>query len=548
MSDLLTAADLEAAKKHDTFHSEVITGKAGGLASGADIATATNAVTGQVQKTLPKVIEDLGPQYFADWPVAGDPPVTLTNAGQALRYQLADGGDGHDYCWSGAFPKVVPAGSTPTPLGSGGWIDRSDIALRDELASESGITMISHGVFAYYLVDAPDDGITDASPAISSAAATASGFGVTLVIKKPSASYLLNSDPTIPVNTQVDCNLSWFTGTGRLPVHKFVALSEVVDPRVFDSVSVKYTETEINESLRKWAIVGWVNYKNAPLYADTRTDAVGVDGRGVTSVANGRVWGLLGLAQMDSGVSGVAQAIGCEIDVNQNNANNDLFDSPLPCKGVIVVSGGTYRPESGVFVQATHTPDGDGGDNRFFAGMRFYRNCYKDFGIHFDDTCGAVAIRSPHTAVALRATAGNTWNFDFRMDPITLRGQLWCPIDKAIDVLYADGGKLWSFDNVRNIAYRPLALKSKVVASSASVDANGGNVITLTSTTTVNNISNGYDGQELTIINASGGTLLVKQGANMRMAGGLFSMPANSTLTFVCSATTWFEKCRSSNT
>lgn len=142
MSDLLTATDLEAAKKHDTFHSEVITGKAGGLASGAVIATATNPVTGQIQKTLPKVIEDLGPQYFADWPGAGDHPVTLTNAGQALRYQLADGGDGHDYCWSGAFPKVVSAGSTPTPLGSGGWIDRSDVTLRGELADNVGAELI----------------------------------------------------------------------------------------------------------------------------------------------------------------------------------------------------------------------------------------------------------------------------------------------------------------------------------------------------------------------------------------------------------------------
>lgn len=133
MSDVTTVSDLETNKKHLVFCNEVITGKGGGLASGADIATATNEVTGQIQKTLPKVIEDLGPQYFADWPGAGDPSVTLTNAGQALRYQLADGGDGHDYCWSGAFPKTVSYGSTPTPLGSGGWIDRSDVTLGNRL-------------------------------------------------------------------------------------------------------------------------------------------------------------------------------------------------------------------------------------------------------------------------------------------------------------------------------------------------------------------------------------------------------------------------------
>lgn len=143
MSDVTTVSDLETNKKHITFCNEVITGLEGGLAGGAQIATATNAVTGQAQKTLPKVIEDLGPQYFADWPGAGDPPITLTNSGQALRYQLADGGDGHDYCWSGSFPKVVAAGSTPTPLGSGGWIDRSDLTLRVDLADSDGGIVIS---------------------------------------------------------------------------------------------------------------------------------------------------------------------------------------------------------------------------------------------------------------------------------------------------------------------------------------------------------------------------------------------------------------------
>lgn len=41
--------------------------------------------------------------------------------------------DGHLYGWTGAFPKVVPAGSTPTPLGDGGWVDRSDVTLRGDI-------------------------------------------------------------------------------------------------------------------------------------------------------------------------------------------------------------------------------------------------------------------------------------------------------------------------------------------------------------------------------------------------------------------------------
>jgi len=52
---------------------------------------------------------------------------TLTNSRQTLTY------DGHEYGWSGVFPKVVSSGSTPTPIGSGGWIDRSDVTFRAEI-------------------------------------------------------------------------------------------------------------------------------------------------------------------------------------------------------------------------------------------------------------------------------------------------------------------------------------------------------------------------------------------------------------------------------
>lgn len=52
---------------------------------------------------------------------------TLTNTRQVLTHS-----DGHEYGWTGTFPKIVSAGSTPTPLGSGGWIDRSDVTLRSE--------------------------------------------------------------------------------------------------------------------------------------------------------------------------------------------------------------------------------------------------------------------------------------------------------------------------------------------------------------------------------------------------------------------------------
>lgn len=66
---------------------------------------------------------------------------TLTNMRQTLEYS------GHEYSWSGSFPKVVPAGSTPATsggIGAGAWVDRSDITLRDEISPISNmITNVS---------------------------------------------------------------------------------------------------------------------------------------------------------------------------------------------------------------------------------------------------------------------------------------------------------------------------------------------------------------------------------------------------------------------
>lgn len=58
---------------------------------------------------------------------------TLTNPRQTLLWDVSDGGDGQEYGWSGAFPKVVPAASTPTSTGGisvGAWISRFDPELR----------------------------------------------------------------------------------------------------------------------------------------------------------------------------------------------------------------------------------------------------------------------------------------------------------------------------------------------------------------------------------------------------------------------------------
>lgn len=128
--DVLSLEDLKTAKKHQVFEAEVITGHVGGLATGAEIDIATNPVTGQVQKTLPAILRDLGfsPASF-DFTTGG----TLTASDRdAVIYNPADN---NWYSWSGALPHVVAAGTDPTT--DSNWKPRTDQLLRQELSSSS---------------------------------------------------------------------------------------------------------------------------------------------------------------------------------------------------------------------------------------------------------------------------------------------------------------------------------------------------------------------------------------------------------------------------
>lgn len=63
---------------------------------------------------------------------------TLTNTRQTLLWDIADGGDGQEYGWSGEFPKVVPPDSTPASTGGiavGAWMSRFDPELRAKVNS-----------------------------------------------------------------------------------------------------------------------------------------------------------------------------------------------------------------------------------------------------------------------------------------------------------------------------------------------------------------------------------------------------------------------------
>lgn len=132
--DVLSLNDLQIAKKHQIFEAEVITGKQGGVAGGADIDYATNQVTGQTQKTLPAVLRDAGfsPASF-NFTTGGT--LGVNDADKAVLWPKEDGGDGNYYAWRGSLPKVIPAASTPLTTGGisdSAWVAFGDITFRAE--------------------------------------------------------------------------------------------------------------------------------------------------------------------------------------------------------------------------------------------------------------------------------------------------------------------------------------------------------------------------------------------------------------------------------
>lgn len=134
--DVLSLADLQTAKKHQTFEAEVITGKSGGVAGGADIDYAINAVTGQTQKTLPAVLRDAGFTPVAwDFSTGG---VLGVNDRDKVVY---DPVSKTWYSYASTLPVTVPAGFNP--VGNADWKPQTDPDLREELASENSQVVIS---------------------------------------------------------------------------------------------------------------------------------------------------------------------------------------------------------------------------------------------------------------------------------------------------------------------------------------------------------------------------------------------------------------------
>lgn len=126
--DVLSLADLQTAKKHQIFEAEVITGKSGGVATGADIDYATNQVTGQTQKTLPAVLRDTGFSPVS-WDFSTGGTLTVNDRGKVVYDPVSKTW----YSYAGTLPVVVPASFNP--VGNANWKPQTDPNLRADLAS-----------------------------------------------------------------------------------------------------------------------------------------------------------------------------------------------------------------------------------------------------------------------------------------------------------------------------------------------------------------------------------------------------------------------------
>ena len=134
--DVISLEDMKTIKLHQTFEAEVITGHAGGVASGSLIDLATNPITAQAQKTLPAVLRDLGfDRASFDFTTGGI--LTITDRDKVVFNPA----DNNWYSWSGILPHTVSAGTDP--LLDTNWIPRTDNLLREDLAADDGAKWIS---------------------------------------------------------------------------------------------------------------------------------------------------------------------------------------------------------------------------------------------------------------------------------------------------------------------------------------------------------------------------------------------------------------------
>ena len=183
--DVLSLADLQTAKKHQIFEAEVITGKSGGVAGGADIDYATNQVTGQTQKTLPAVLRDAGFSPVS-WDFSTGGTLTATDRDKVVYDPVSLTW----YSYAGALPVVVPAGFNP--VGNADWKPVNDWDLRSKLESPGGAGFV--GGLAKPVTWSGFAGGADPTGVLDSTAAFLAANATRRKIYIPAGTYKLTQD------------------------------------------------------------------------------------------------------------------------------------------------------------------------------------------------------------------------------------------------------------------------------------------------------------------------------------------------------------------
>lgn len=206
-NDIPSLLDLQKVKKHaEDF----------GRLMGTGEGDSTNEVTGQVRPTFNKVINDMRGdfnQQLSDQESEFNQHVsgmafarvgtfksgaTLDDLREVLLWDVANGGDGHEYGWTGAFQKEVLPNSTPSStggIGPGAWVDRTDVTLRSELSAPGGAGLV--GGLAKPVTWSGFAGGADSTGVASSDAAFAAAEGDVHI---PEGNYNIASQPTIAAN------------------------------------------------------------------------------------------------------------------------------------------------------------------------------------------------------------------------------------------------------------------------------------------------------------------------------------------------------------
>ena len=139
--DIFTQDTVDKLNSSALTFNEVVTSRAGGVSTGAVISQ-TLTPLGETTDTLKGRLDKLG-VHISDW--ASTDGGTLTSPAQAfLNNTSGSVGFGNYYSWSGVYPSgghIVAPGTDPAAVGSG-YAPRTDVALRGELASPTGASMV----------------------------------------------------------------------------------------------------------------------------------------------------------------------------------------------------------------------------------------------------------------------------------------------------------------------------------------------------------------------------------------------------------------------